>query len=127
MKIDIQHTTRYFYDEPVTKSIQYLRVTPQTLAHQKVLEWTLTLPRFGEEIFDGFGNFCTILSLNEQHDGLTIQAGKATSKSMTMPTALPTGASRRRFTSTAPGSPAAPRHWLSLPKSKPAAAPTAKP
>lgn len=74
MKIDIQHTTRYFYDEPVTKSIQYLRVTPQTLAHQKVLEWTLTLPRFGEEIFDGFGNFCTILSLNEQHDGLTIQA-----------------------------------------------------
>ena len=74
MKIQIIHSTQYFYDEPVKKSIQCLRLTPQTLAHQRVLMWQLSLPRLSEEIYDGFGNYCTMLNLTEPHSVLNIHA-----------------------------------------------------
>lgn len=74
MKLEIDHSTQYFYETPVKKSIQMLRVTPQTLAHQRVLSWQLTLPRYGQEIFDGFGNFCTVLNVNQPHQVLNIHA-----------------------------------------------------
>ena len=74
MKISICHETRYCYDNPTKHSIQLLRVTPLTMGHQKVLSWKLVLPRFGSEIFDGFGNYCTLLSLHVPHQNLLIQA-----------------------------------------------------
>ncbi|UOO82011.1 transglutaminase family protein [Uruburuella testudinis] len=74
MKIQIHHTTNYHYEEPVKKSIQVLRITPQTLAHQRVLSWQLTLPRISAEMFDGFGNYCTVLNLNQPHQSLHVQA-----------------------------------------------------
>ncbi len=74
MKIQIQHTTRYRYDEAVKRSLQYLRLTPQTLAHQRVLSWQLTLPHISPEIYDGFGNYCTILNCNVPHTHLSINA-----------------------------------------------------
>ncbi len=74
MKIQISHSTQYFYETPVKKSVQLLRVTPQTLAHQRVLQWQLSLPRLSAEVFDGFGNYCTLLNMNEPHNMLSIQA-----------------------------------------------------
>lgn len=74
MKIQINHSTQYFYESEVKKSVQLLRVTPQTLAHQKVLMWQLSLPRYSAEVFDGFGNYCTVLNMNEPHSMLNIQA-----------------------------------------------------
>lgn len=74
MKLQIDHSTQYFYSSPAKQSIQILRVTPQTLAHQRVLSWQLTLPRLGQEVFDGFGNFCTILNVTQPHQVLNIHA-----------------------------------------------------
>ncbi|MDO5288124.1 MAG: transglutaminase family protein [Pseudomonadota bacterium] len=74
MKLHIDHSTQYFYDTPAKHSIQLLRVTPQTLAHQQVLSWQLTLPRLAEEVFDGFGNYCTVLNVTGPHDVLNIHA-----------------------------------------------------
>ncbi|WP_071058249.1 transglutaminase family protein [Pelistega sp. MC2] len=74
MKLQIDHSTQYFYANSAKRSIQILRVTPQTLAHQRVLSWQLTLPRISEEFFDGFGNFCTVLNVTEPHNVLNIHA-----------------------------------------------------
>lgn len=74
MKININHETRYCYDTPTKRSIQLLRVTPQSFPGQQVLSWRLALPRLGSELFDGFGNFCTVMSLHEPHERLLIQA-----------------------------------------------------
>lgn len=74
MKIQISHSTQYFYESEAKKSVQLLRVTPQSLAHQKVISWQLSLPRYSPEVFDGFGNYCTILNVNEPHSMLNIQA-----------------------------------------------------
>lgn len=74
MNISIKHETHYRYDAPTKHSIQLLRLTPLSLGHQKVLSWTLVLPRYGSELFDGFGNYCTVMSLHESHESLMIQA-----------------------------------------------------
>lgn len=74
MNITIDHETQYRYDAPTKHSIQLLRLTPLSLGHQAVRSWTLVLPRYGSELFDGFGNYCTVMSLHEPHEGLTIQA-----------------------------------------------------
>lgn len=74
MKITINHETRYHYDSPAKRSIQLLRVTPQTFTGQKVLSWRLTVPHLGSEFFDGFGNFCTLMTVHEPHEQLLIQA-----------------------------------------------------
>ena len=71
MRIHINHTTRYSYNESVKHSIQCLRLTPQTLAHQRVLSWRMTLPRLSSEVYDGFGN--RVLST----EGLTDVGGLA--------------------------------------------------
>jgi transglutaminase-like putative cysteine protease len=74
MKIKVTHETCYAYDSPTKRSIQLLRVTPLSLGRQKVLSWSLALPRCGSELFDGFGNCCTLLSLPEPHECLRIKA-----------------------------------------------------
>lgn len=74
MKINIKHQTNYRYDSPTKRSIQLLRVTPQSFANQKVHAWTLKLPCFGQELFDGFGNFCTLLSWTQPHQELCVEA-----------------------------------------------------
>ncbi|WP_037585798.1 transglutaminase family protein [Stenoxybacter acetivorans] len=74
MNIHISHETRYAYQTPTKRSIQLLRVTPQNLGHQRVLSWKLVVPCLGSELFDGFGNYCTLLSMHEPHQQLQIQA-----------------------------------------------------
>ncbi len=74
MNITISHETHYRYDTPTKHSIQLLRLTPLTLGHQTVSSWKLILPQFGSELYDGFGNYCTVMSLHEPHETLTIQA-----------------------------------------------------
>lgn len=39
MRLTIQHTTRYSFDEPVSFGLQQLRKTPKTTPTQHVLEW----------------------------------------------------------------------------------------
>ena len=74
MKVIIQHKTLYRYEVPTRRSIQMLRMTPLSMQRQRVLNWTLTLPAFGSESYDGFGNFCTLVSLHSPHQQLQIEA-----------------------------------------------------
>lgn len=74
MKITINHETRYSYGTAAKHSIQLLRVTPQSFLGQRVLSWRLTVPHLGSEFFDGFGNYCTLMSIHEPHESLLIQA-----------------------------------------------------
>ena len=37
----IRHTTRYHYTDPVSYSIQLLRLTPRRDEHQRVLRWNI--------------------------------------------------------------------------------------
>ena len=74
MNIHIHHQTTYFYDDVSKKSIQLLRMTPQNLAHQSVLDWQLSLPIYSERGFDGFNNVYNLLTYQAPHQELKILA-----------------------------------------------------
>lgn len=74
MKIFVHHKTIYNYEASTRRSIQLIRMTPQTLSYQSVNAWTLTVPRIGSEVYDGFGNYCTMISINEPHQQLEVTA-----------------------------------------------------
>jgi len=56
MRLNIIHETKYCYATPADYTIQYLRLSPQTSLQQKVLSWSLDLPRPAVHFSDGFGN-----------------------------------------------------------------------
>ncbi|MCV9879658.1 transglutaminase family protein [Brenneria izbisi] len=74
MKLTINHLTHYHYDEEVKFSTQYLRLTPQDSAHQKIREWKLTLPATAVETTDAYGNVLHVLTLDHPHHDITIHA-----------------------------------------------------
>jgi len=63
MKLKISHTTRYTYDAPVLYGLQKVRLTPQTDAHQTVLDWGLTITGGTRELGceDQYQNQCTLV------------------------------------------------------------------
>lgn len=74
-KLNISHITTYSYESMVTGGcIQYLRITPQTLATQRVLRWDLSIPGQSSTQSDGFGNLWTTLYLDTPHSELLIMA-----------------------------------------------------
>ncbi len=74
MKISVSHDTAYYYEDKVRASIQYLRLTPQESPRQRVLSWTLDLPRPARVQTDPFGNLLHVLTLDEPHDTIRIHA-----------------------------------------------------
>lgn len=74
MKLRVNHQTIYRYEEMVRRSIQYLRMTPQTVAHQRVLSWQLSVPGKTITQSDGFANVWTTLSLDQPHQDLYLLA-----------------------------------------------------
>ncbi|MEC7119703.1 MAG: transglutaminase family protein [Pseudomonadota bacterium] len=72
MKLLINHQTTYRYDRLVRRSVQYLRLTPQTLGHQRILNWQLAAPGSTHTQPDGFGNIWTTLSMSQPHQDLLI-------------------------------------------------------
>ncbi len=74
MKLQISHQTNYFYDELAQRSVQYIRMKPLNLAHQTIHRWQVMLPKVAKSQTDGFGNEWLILSRNEPHDNLQMQA-----------------------------------------------------
>lgn len=77
MLISIRHTTRYRYAEPVSYSIQSLRLTPASFEGQRVLGWQVRANGAGAPVQfkDGFGNMVHILAINARHEELVIEAG----------------------------------------------------
>ncbi|WP_218110563.1 transglutaminase family protein [Ostreibacterium oceani] len=70
MNLFIHHETQYTYESTAQHSIQLLRLTPQTTAGQIINKWQLSVPNIGNEFFDGYGNFCTIINVHEPHQTL---------------------------------------------------------
>ncbi len=74
MKLQITHQTNYFYHELAQRSVQYIRMIPMSLAHQSIITWQVMLPKVAKAQVDGFGNEWLVLSRNEPHDNLQMQA-----------------------------------------------------
>ncbi len=74
MKLHISHQTNYFYNELAQRSVQYIRMTPMEFTHQHIERWQVMLPKVAKTQTDGFGNQWLILSRNEPHDNLQMQA-----------------------------------------------------
>jgi len=77
MLISVRHITRYRYAEPVSYTIQILRLTPLSFIGQRVLDWQVRAggisPRL--QFRDGFGNTAHLLTVNGRHEELVIEAG----------------------------------------------------
>lgn len=63
MRLKINHTTRYSYDEPVTYGLQQIRLTPSDNSQQRVLDWNVDIEGGHME-----------LSFFDQHQNLTLLA-----------------------------------------------------
>lgn len=74
MRLHISHQTNYFYNELAQRSVQYIRMTPLNLSHQHIEQWQVMLPKVAKTQNDGFGNRWLVLSRNEPHDNLQMQA-----------------------------------------------------
>jgi transglutaminase-like putative cysteine protease len=62
MKIRIVHETIYTFSSPVTRTVQYLRLTPRRDRCQHVLSWSVSGPDTLVDWVDGLGNRVTAAS-----------------------------------------------------------------
>jgi transglutaminase-like putative cysteine protease len=77
MLISIRHVTRYVYAEPVSYSVQSLRLTPAPFIGQRIVEWQVEVSGATAsplELRDGFGNTLQLVTINTPHRELTITA-----------------------------------------------------
>jgi transglutaminase-like putative cysteine protease len=72
MQLQIHHETRYEYEEPVSYSIQSLRLTPRPEAGQRVLSWRITSPGERIEQVDAYGNLTHVVTVEAPHRELCI-------------------------------------------------------
>jgi len=74
MTLAIYHDTRYTYANPVSASIQFLRLTPKSTERQQILEWRVQMPRQVRSQIDPYGNVLHVLTLEEPHSALELSA-----------------------------------------------------
>lgn len=74
MLLSIRHETRYEYEEPVSYSIQALRLTPRAEPGQRVLSWRVHSPGERLEQVDPFGNLMQVATIEEPHRTMQIVA-----------------------------------------------------
>src|SRR4029450_4480925 len=71
MLFQVTHVTQYSYEAPVSQCINEVRLTPRSLATQKVLQTGLTVepsPVFLHQRRDYFGTDVTTSGVFEMHD-----------------------------------------------------------
>jgi len=85
MKLHIEHRTRYRYDQPVSHTIQHLRLTPQSGLGQTVHSWQLKTRGRMSAHRDSYGNLIHTLVLPEQHDEIEIFASGEVETDCAMP------------------------------------------
>ncbi len=69
----IEHTTTYRYSSAVSNTVQILRLTPRSEAHQRTIEWQLHAPGRLQSQVDAFGNMTHMLSLHRAHDVIEVK------------------------------------------------------
>jgi transglutaminase-like putative cysteine protease len=76
MLIWVRHITRYRYAEPVSYTVQSLRLTPQSFQGQRVLDWRVLAGGASPalQFRDGCGNVVHLLTIHAQHQELVIEA-----------------------------------------------------
>jgi transglutaminase-like putative cysteine protease len=74
MLLTVTHQTRYAYEKQVTRSTQYIRLTPRDSHRQRVLHWSVKLPIEGACVADSFGNLTHLLTYDQPHDSIEILA-----------------------------------------------------
>ena len=72
MRIHIRHETRYTYEEPVSYSIQTLKLTPRADHGQRVLAWRITTPGERIEQVDPYGNLTHVVTFEQPHREMRI-------------------------------------------------------
>lgn len=67
MILNVRHKTSYSYSELIKRSVQVIRLLPQSNAHQKVINWSVTTPVEPFKIRDWFGNNCMCLTFDHSN------------------------------------------------------------
>lgn len=75
MLMSVMHSTSYRYADPVSRSTQYIRLTPPNTERQRVVSWELVLPAPAITMGDAFGNITHVLTLDRPHQELELRAG----------------------------------------------------
>ena len=75
MLLTIEHDTTYSYDQPVSYTIQSLRLTPQPYDGQRVRSWSVEASGGGmlSSFTDSFGNLTHTLVIDRPHTEVTIR------------------------------------------------------
>ncbi len=75
MRLQISHTTRYRFDEPIKHGLQQLRLTPKSNRAQTVVQWqTLVAGGKQELAFDDYhNNHVELISLDRDVTEVTVQ------------------------------------------------------
>lgn len=74
MKLMINHQTHYQYSEPTLRSIQYIRMTPQSNRHQHVHCWDISIPGEKTMSTDAFNNIWMTSTQVQGYQQLMIMA-----------------------------------------------------
>ena len=74
MLLTVYHSTRYRYAEKVSRSTQYVRLTPGDSPRQRVQHWQLQMPVPAEPLTDAFGNITHVLACDQPHDEIELNA-----------------------------------------------------
>jgi transglutaminase-like putative cysteine protease len=76
MLISVRHLTRYVYTEPVSYTVQSLRLTPAPFKGQRIADWQVRVTGCPKplEFRDGFGNTVQLITISIPHSELTIEA-----------------------------------------------------
>lgn len=85
MLLNVEHRTSYTYSEPVSYTIQQLRLTPQDGLGQRVQRWDIRVNGYLQGFQDTHGNAAHTLVLDTPHDAITIVASGVVETGLEMP------------------------------------------
>lgn len=74
MKLMVNHQTHYHYSEWSLNSVQYIKMTPQSSAHQQVLDWNIQVPGVSVTKRDAFDNIWISSQQRYAYQQLSIMA-----------------------------------------------------
>ena len=72
MLLNIRHETSCRYDQPVSRSIQQLRLTPRAESGQHAISWRISAPGHRRQLTDAYGNVSHLLTLDQLHREINI-------------------------------------------------------